>query len=174
MEILWSSFHGDLKKKVMNQKVSTGNFLDRSQHNTPENPQLNNGFFFLIIFEAAKPTYFLKTGGLGILPGAYGRFLTPAHFTPTDAYNKKKVLLHCFHSEGERACSYHRCKNLEWDLSVLQRGMQPGIRKLPGSLSFLSETQSYDAASQFTPPASISLMPPLVTPTEGFHGWESP
>lgn len=46
MEILLSSFHGNFLKNVMNQKVSTGNFLDRSQHNTPENPQLNNALFF--------------------------------------------------------------------------------------------------------------------------------
>lgn len=53
-------------------------------------------------------------------------------------------------------------------MSVLERKIQAGNQKLPGSLSFLLKTQSCDAASRLTPSAHISLMLQLVTLKGGF------
>lgn len=136
----------------------------RSQHSTSKPLPVQ---FLICKGQLQNPLISLKWEDLGFSQEHVGDFLTPTHHTPTATY-KKKVLPRWFHSEREGPCFYRRCKNVERDLSVWERKIQAGKQKLPGSLSFLSKTQSCDTALQFTPSARISLMLQLVTLQGGF------
>lgn len=78
------------------------------------------------------------------------------------------MLLRYFHSEREGPCFYSRCKNVEQDLSVLERKTQAKKQKFPGNFSFLLQVQSCDTTTEFMPSGLISLMLQLVTLKGGF------